>query len=230
MLASPLQNASIFMEVEIATWRALLDANGEASRFADKDFTHQELIGSLVNGEIQPEFFSALEVIEELGTDDGRAHIQQVASDQNVSLTISASDCPSREFVAQLLLQGVGEQKIRDLIQVAQFSLRTAASVWVPFALNRCQRFAKRQLNIELTDAAMHDARIYVAVEPYEPLTETMRCIGNDRLLLGTDYGHNTDTSAEMAGHTLIQKHRDLDATSARRIISDNALQFYGLS
>ena len=128
MLPAPLQDSALFMEVEIATWRALLDANGEAARFSGREFTHQELIASLVNGEIQPAFFSALEAIEELGTDDGRAHIQQVASDQNVSLTISASDVPPREFVARLLLQGVREQKSRELIQVAQFSLRTAES------------------------------------------------------------------------------------------------------
>jgi hypothetical protein len=118
----------MFMEVEITTWRALLDANTESVRLAGKDFTHQELISSLATGDIQPAFYRALEVIQELGSDDGRAHIQQVAGDLNIVLPISASDIPAREFVAKLLLQGTSEQKIADLLQVAQFSLRSVES------------------------------------------------------------------------------------------------------
>ena len=103
------------------------------------------------------------------------------------------------------------------------------ASVWVPFALNRCQRFAARQLGRTLPDSAMRDARIFVAVEEYEPLAATLQVLGPDNLLLGTDYGHHTDTSAEMLAHNLIRQHRDLDATVVRKIVSDNAVRFYGL-
>jgi predicted TIM-barrel fold metal-dependent hydrolase len=103
------------------------------------------------------------------------------------------------------------------------------ASVWVPFALNRCQRFAARQLGRTLPDSAMRDARIYVAIEEYEPLAATLRCLGPDNLLIGTDYGHHRDTSAEMLAHNLIRKHADLDAVGARKIVSDNAVRFYGL-
>ncbi|MFO1425628.1 MAG: amidohydrolase family protein [Steroidobacteraceae bacterium] len=112
-------------------------------------------------------------------------------------------------------------------------SLRIAfletASYWVPFALNRSQRFAARKLNRTLPDSAMRDARIYVGVEEYEPLAETKRVLSGDNLLLGTDYGHHTDTSAEMAAHERILRHRDLDADTARKIVSDNAVRFYGL-
>ena len=103
------------------------------------------------------------------------------------------------------------------------------ASVWVPFALNRCQRFAARQLDRKLPDSAMRDARIFVAVEEYEPLKATLEVLGPDNLLLGTDYGHNTDTSAEMLAHNLIHKHPDLDPVGVRKIVSDNAVRFYGL-
>ena len=61
------------------------------------------------------------------------------------------------------------------------------------------------------------------------PLKATLEVLGPDNLLLGTDYGHNTDTSAEMLAHNLIRKHPDLDAVGARKIVSDNAVRFYGL-
>ncbi|MEJ0086409.1 MAG: hypothetical protein WDO72_12035 [Pseudomonadota bacterium] len=118
----------MFMEVEVATWRALLDANGEQARLSGKAFSHQELIASLVAGDIAPEFYSALEIVQELGTDDGRAHIQQLANEQSISLPVSASDLPAREFAAQLILRRAGEQKINELLQVAQLSLRSVES------------------------------------------------------------------------------------------------------
>ncbi len=128
MLPAPLQDTSVFSEVELVTWRALLDANGEVDRLAGREFTHQDLISSLVVGDIQPDFYSALEMIQELGSDDGRAHILQLAGDQNIALPISASDTPPREFIAKLLLQQVSEQKIKDLLQIAQFSHRSVDS------------------------------------------------------------------------------------------------------
>jgi hypothetical protein len=118
----------MFMEVDVGTWRALLDANGESARLAGCVFTHQELISSLLIGDIHPEFYSVLEMIQELGTDDGRAHIEQLARDQNLVIEVSASDTPAREFVAALLLRGVSEQRIRELIQVAHFTLKSVAS------------------------------------------------------------------------------------------------------
>ena len=32
-----------------------------------------------------------------------------------------------------------------------------------------------------------------------------------------------------MLAHNLIRQHRDLDATVVRKIVSDNAVRFYGL-
>jgi hypothetical protein len=128
MLSAPLQDAAMFMEVGLRTWRSLLDAHGEAARFAGKDLTHQQLISSLLSGDVAPAFFSVLELLQELGTDDGRAHIQQIASEQNVALVVVAADVPPREFVAQLILKGIEEKAIRELLQVAQFSLRSEES------------------------------------------------------------------------------------------------------
>ncbi len=106
----------MFMEVDVNTWRGLLDANGEASRLTERPFTHQELLTSLLGSEIAPEFNAVLEVIQELGTDDGRAHIEQIAIDHVVALPASPVDTPTREFVALLLLQSKTNQKIKDLI------------------------------------------------------------------------------------------------------------------
>jgi hypothetical protein len=128
MLSTPLQDASVFMEVDVGSWRALLDANGESTRLAGRVFTHQELMASLLIGDVHPEFYSVLEMIQELGTDDGRAHIEQLAGDQNLVLEVSSSDTPAREFVAEVLLRGVSEQRVKELLQVAHFTLKSVAS------------------------------------------------------------------------------------------------------
>lgn len=106
--------------------------------------------------------------------------------------------------------------------------LETASS-WVPFVLSRGRRFAERQMDRRLPDTAMRDARIYVAMEEYEDVGETLRALGEDNVIVGTDYGHHTDTSAEMLAHNLILKRTDIPQAASRKIVSANAVRFYAL-
>lgn len=85
-------------------------------------------MSSLIASEPAVEFYSALEAIQELGSDDGRNHIEQLASECSLRLEVSASDTPPKEFVARLLIKGAANQKLKELLYVAQLTLRSAGA------------------------------------------------------------------------------------------------------
>lgn len=103
------------------------------------------------------------------------------------------------------------------------------ASSWVPFVLSRGRRFAQRQMDRMLPETAMRDARIFVAMEEYEDVGETLKALGEDNILVGTDYGHHGDTSAEMLMHNLIRKRQDIAPAVSAKIVAENAVKFYAL-
>jgi hypothetical protein len=104
MLPTPLRDPTTLMEVSATTWRKVFDAAGETQRLVGSDFNHSDIASSFASQPPGADLFNALELIHDLGTDDGRTHIEQVAQDQPVKLPISPDTTAAREFVAQLCI------------------------------------------------------------------------------------------------------------------------------
>lgn len=122
MLPAPLQDPTILMEVSETTWRCVFDAAGDSQRLAGKAFEHTDIQASLNSDPPGPELFKALELIHDLGTDDGRIHIDQVAQDLQLALPISSENTAAREFVAQLWVLSKSNSNIADLLLRAQLT------------------------------------------------------------------------------------------------------------
>jgi predicted TIM-barrel fold metal-dependent hydrolase len=55
-----------------------------------------------------------------------------------------------------------------------------------------------------------------------------VRCCGEDRLVIGTDYGH-TDPSSAVTALDEFQRMEGLDSAVKEKILSHNARALYGL-
>jgi hypothetical protein len=109
-----------------------------------------------------------------------------------------------------------------------RFGFVEGGSEWLPFAVNRTRRWAKRFGAADRTEKMLADLRFFVTCETHEDLPQVLRYAGEDNLLLGTDYGH-ADTSTELAAHEVLLGRNDLPAGVAAKIVGPNAAKFYGL-
>ena len=109
-----------------------------------------------------------------------------------------------------------------------RFGFLEGGSMWLPFVLNKADRFAVTYDLERAAENALADSRFYVACEAHEDLPEILKWVGEDNLVVGTDYGH-ADESMELEAHRLIMERKDLPAGAARRMVDDNARTLYNL-
>jgi predicted TIM-barrel fold metal-dependent hydrolase len=98
---------------------------------------------------------------------------------------------------------------------------------WVPYVLNdladRCRR---KGLSFPIDALAANN--IWVACENTDDLPYVLSHAGEDRLMIGTDYGHH-DPSSELNAIHLIRKDHRITTTTAQKILETNPRAFYGL-
>ncbi len=128
MLPTLLQDQSTLIEVSLPTWRSLFDACGEPTRFRDRSFSHQELTPSFVATPPGATLFAAISLIQEMGTDDGRTHIEQVAADMQIAFDRALSSHTARELIAHLAIRSQSEAAFADLLIRAQMTFRSVDS------------------------------------------------------------------------------------------------------
>ena len=109
-----------------------------------------------------------------------------------------------------------------------RFGFLEGGSMWLPFVLNKADRFAETYNLKRNTENALADSRFYVTCEAHEDIPEILKWAGESSLVIGSDYGH-ADTSTELEAHRLILERDDLPAGAARRMVDDNARALYGL-
>lgn len=109
-----------------------------------------------------------------------------------------------------------------------RFGFVEGGSEWLPYAINRTRRWAKRFGETDRTDKMLADLRFFVTCETHEDLPQVLRYAGPDNLLLGTDYGH-ADTSTELGAHKVLMARSDLPAGVAKKICEENPAKFYGV-
>lgn len=109
-----------------------------------------------------------------------------------------------------------------------RFGFLEGGSMWIPFVLNKANRFADTYGLKKNMESALADSRLYVTCEAHEDLPEILKWAGPDSLVVGTDYGH-ADTSTELEAHRLILGRTDLPDGAAQRMVSDNAKALYAL-
>ena len=128
--------------------------------------------------------------------------------------------------------------KIPERFPKLRFGFIEAAASWVPYVLHLIQRSTVKS-SIKIGQAThsgkeawgpefFRENRLFVACEADEDIPYLTRFIGEDNLLIGSDYGH-TDQSREDGVVAEIRSRGDLSATAKEKMLSTNPHVFYGM-
>jgi predicted TIM-barrel fold metal-dependent hydrolase len=102
-----------------------------------------------------------------------------------------------------------------------------ACSSWIPHALIDVEKRLKRK-GRRLDADPLGANNIYVTVEVTDDIPYIINRVGDDNLVVGTDYGH-TDTSAEIEALRIVRESGAVQAESIDKILGPNSTQLYGL-
>jgi len=101
-----------------------------------------------------------------------------------------------------------------------------ASAQWVPWVMSELARRNGKRFTGE--DNPFRDANVYVTTQTSDDIRYILDIVGEDSLVIGTDYGH-TDTSSEVNAIAVFRRG-DLDERSKQKILSDNPAALYGIS
>ncbi|HKY07560.1 MAG TPA: amidohydrolase family protein [Candidatus Binatia bacterium] len=116
-----------------------------------------------------------------------------------------------------------------------KFGFLEASASWVPYLYHHLKRSARprpsfpnaRWKHASCKDL-FRDYRIYIACEADEDIAYLAGFIGEDHIMIGSDYGHN-DPAEEKALVQTMRSREDLSAELVDKILSENPKRFYSL-
>ncbi len=111
-----------------------------------------------------------------------------------------------------------------------------AAASWVPYVLHHLQRSSRvgsksggdADATLEWGPKLFRDYRLYVAVETDEDLPYLVRHIGEDNMIIGSDYGHQ-DQSRDSGMVAVMRRREDMPPAVIEKILCENPRRFYRL-
>ena len=102
------------------------------------------------------------------------------------------------------------------------------SSQWVPYAIHDYARRNERKGGKIDKSAVLRQNNIWVACQTDDDLPYVLQYAGEDRLVIGTDYGHN-DTSSEILALRKLKEDGMVPTPVVNKILDDNARALYGL-
>jgi uncharacterized protein len=111
-----------------------------------------------------------------------------------------------------------------------RFGAIEISASWVPHVCHDLASRMKRLYDRTMDPhAILQDNRIYVACQTDDDLPYVLQYAGEDRLVIGSDYGH-ADTASELAALRNLRQSGAIPARAVDKILDDNARALYGLA
>jgi predicted TIM-barrel fold metal-dependent hydrolase len=101
------------------------------------------------------------------------------------------------------------------------------AANWVPYVLVDLERRLQRQ-GRQMTKSILADNRMFVACQTNDDIDYITDAVGDDNLLIGSDYGHS-DTSSELEALRNLRDSGRLSPVRLRKIMEENPSRLYGI-
>jgi uncharacterized protein len=109
-----------------------------------------------------------------------------------------------------------------------RWGLIEASANWLPFIVSDLrQRYKKRGKQLPANILAANN--MYVACEVSDDFNAVLPVAGEDNLVIGTDYGHN-DNSSQIEALRMVRDAPGMNAKAIDKILWDNPRKLYGLT
>ena len=140
-----------------------------------------------------------------------------------VGEAFSGSKLPILSAVHTLIVHG-----IPDRFPTLRWGFIEASASWLPWVVTDLQRRLERTTPELLKENFLRDNRIYVTCQTNDDIPYITHYVGEDNLVIGSDYGH-ADTSAELEALKNLQRDSDLAPAVVHKILDDNPRALYAL-
>ena len=105
---------------------------------------------------------------------------------------------------------------------------RETAASWVPWVIYELRRRLDK-VDSRLLDDLLERCGIFVTCQIGDDVPYLIKsCIGENTLVIGTDYGH-ADSSTELDALTTLKESGGISPAQHKKIVEDNPRRFYGL-
>ena len=178
---------------------------------------------------LDPYFFPYLEAAQEHDlamtihiANANQAYVDAIASAYDPSGGLPTFRMPTVHACNGLILSDV-PKRFPEL----RWGFIESSCQWVPWIMHETARRA-RGAGWKLPDNPFAEYNIYVSAQTDDDFPYVFSYIGDDNIVIGTDYGH-TDTSSEVDA---IETFRNLDTISEeskRKVLVDNSVALYRL-
>jgi predicted TIM-barrel fold metal-dependent hydrolase len=99
---------------------------------------------------------------------------------------------------------------------------------WVPYALNDMMLRFKKAGRAWPAREILKENNMFVACQTADDLDWVLDTVGDDNIVVGSDYGHN-DTSSELRALSNLKTSGRIPSSSVDKILEDNARRLYAL-
>lgn len=125
--------------------------------------------------------------------------------------------------------EAVIKMKMTEKYPSLRWGFIEGSASWIPFLCYRAvTEYGKMPTWRERAGSIIADNNIFVSCEAFEDFETITPYSTDDRLMLGTDYGH-TDPGVELTGFAALKGRNDLAPDLKRKFTEDNAATFYGI-
>src|SRR5688572_9463084 len=99
---------------------------------------------------------------------------------------------------------------------------------WAPFMMHILRRLFKDRPKFKNSAELFRDYNLFIACEADEDIPYLAKCIGEENIVIGSDYGHNDPSAEEKLVETLGARE-DVPQAMAEKILVHNPRRLYGL-
>lgn len=118
--------------------------------------------------------------------------------------------------------------KVPEKFANTKWAFIEVSSQWVPYVIHDyARRYERRGVKVDKSEV-LRKNKCWVACQTDDDLPTVLKYAGDDRLVIGTDYGHN-DTSSEILALRKLREDGTVPAAVVNKILDDNARALYGL-
>lgn len=101
-----------------------------------------------------------------------------------------------------------------------------ASAQWVPWVMAELSR--RNGADYTGQRNPFRDANVYVTTQTSDDIPYILEVMGEDHLVIGTDYGH-VDTSSEVDAISIFRRNQRLGDAQKEKVLSDNPARLYGI-
>jgi predicted TIM-barrel fold metal-dependent hydrolase len=123
---------------------------------------------------------------------------------------------------------GLLEDEVPKRFPKVRWAFIEASAQWVPYALGEVKlRLASKGKRAEI-ERLMGENRFFVTTQKTDDLPWLLDQVGDDSLIIGTDYGHK-DTASEVMAIKRLSTDGSIPAASAKKILETNPAALYAI-